>query len=77
MSVALISLTLLGYVGPGPGLSMGAALLGLVATIFVAFLAFFSWPLRVALRKMRGKGGEDEGDERDDGDEGAGPDEEE
>jgi len=45
---------LLAYVGPGPGLSMTAALVGLLATILLALLAFFSWPIRVMLRKIRG-----------------------
>lgn len=60
MIVAALFSSLVAYVGPGPGLSMGAALIGLIATVFVALLAFFSWPLRVALRKMRGKGDEEE-----------------
>jgi hypothetical protein len=50
---------LLAYVGPGPGLSMTAALLGLIVTILLALLAFFSWPLRVLLRKIRGPGDAD------------------
>lgn len=59
MTSIAVGTALLAYVGPGPGLSMTAALLGLLATVFLALLAFFSWPLRVLLRKIRGGGDEE------------------
>ena len=52
-------ISIIAYVGPGPGLSMGWALFALLATVFSAIFAVFLWPLRVALRKMRGGGDED------------------
>ncbi len=69
MTLALLSGSLIAYVGPGPGLSMGAALIGLVATVFVAILAVFSWPIRVAIRKMRGIEPEEASDVDEDADE--------
>lgn len=54
-------LAILAYVGPGPGLSMGWALIVLIATVIGSILAVFLWPMRVALRKLRGGG--DEADE--------------
>ena len=44
-----------GYVGPGPGLSMAWALIGLLATLFVAAWAVALWPIRVVLRRWRQK----------------------
>jgi hypothetical protein len=43
----------LAYVGPGPGLSMLGALIGLVATLAIALLAVALWPLRVLMRRLR------------------------
>jgi hypothetical protein len=57
---------LLAYVGPGPGLSLTWALVGLIATIVTAVFAVLFWPLRVLLRKIRGGGAEDEAVEQDD-----------
>lgn len=45
--------SLLAYVGPGPGLSMLGALLGLVATLGIALWAIALWPLRAMARKRR------------------------
>lgn len=56
---ATITTGVLAYIGPGPGLSMLGALLGLLGTVLVAILAVFSSPLRVLYRKMRGKGDEE------------------
>lgn len=45
--------TLLGYIGPGGGITLLGPLLGVFAAIFgsIAMIAF--WPLRMWLRKMR------------------------
>jgi H+/gluconate symporter-like permease len=60
----LLPLTgVLAYVGPGPGLSLTWALVGLIATIFTALFAVLFWPIRVLLRKIRG--GEPESEESD------------
>lgn len=48
---------LFAYVGPGPGLSMAWALVGLFATLFVAAGAVAFWPIRVLLRRWREKRG--------------------
>ena len=44
---------LLGYIGPGPGLSMIGALLGLAVTLGFALWAILLWPYRVLMRKLR------------------------
>lgn len=46
------------YIGPGPGLSMLTALLGLLGTVLLAIVAIFFQPLRILWRKMRNKDGE-------------------
>jgi hypothetical protein len=43
----------LAYVGPGPGLTMIWALVGLLATLFVALSAIALWPIRALLRRWR------------------------
>jgi hypothetical protein len=48
---------LFAYVGPGPGLSMASALLGLLVTLFVAVGAVAFWPIRVLLRRWRERRG--------------------
>ena len=45
---------LIGYVGPGPGLTMFWAFLALLGTIALAVLYLLIWPFRMLLRKMRG-----------------------
>jgi hypothetical protein len=44
---------MLAYVGPGPGLSMMWALLGLLVTILAAFSAIAVWPVRLLMRRWR------------------------
>ena len=51
--ITLGSASLIGYVGPGPGLSMIGVLIGLLATLLAAFWAVAQWPLRVLLRRMK------------------------
>ncbi len=53
----------LAYIGPGPGLSMLTALLGLIATVLLAIVAVFFQPLRIMWRKFRNKGTEEAGDD--------------
>ena len=48
-----MSLSLVAYVGPGPGLSMLGALIGLIATLGFAVWAFAMWPIRILARKWR------------------------
>ena len=57
MIISTLSLPvgMLAYVGPGPGLSMTWALWGPLATLFAAISAIALWPLRVLLRRLRGK----------------------
>lgn len=43
----------LAYVGPGPGLTMIGALIGLLATLLVALSAIALWPLRALFRRWR------------------------
>lgn len=56
-------MVVLGYIGPGPGITITGALIGLIVTVFVALLAVLRWPLRLLWRKIRGQGDEDESDE--------------
>ncbi|MCO6045957.1 hypothetical protein NG895_18820 [Aeoliella sp. ICT_H6.2] len=51
-AIALM-LPILGYVGPGPGLTMLTALFGLLATLAIALGAIAIWPIRMMLRKLR------------------------
>ena len=53
MAITLPLPALLAYVGPGPGLSMMWALIGLFATLLAALFAIACWPLRVMMRKRR------------------------
>ena len=42
-----------GYVGPGPGISLAGALLGLVGAVLGSLLMVVAWPLRKWLRKRK------------------------
>ncbi len=60
--IIMSSLTLLSmlngcfaYVGPGPGLSMLGAFVGLLATVLVCVWAIGLWPVRALLRQWRKK----------------------
>lgn len=53
MGIATLSATL-AYIGPGPGLSMTWALIGLVGTVLSAVAALLFWPVKVMLRRLRG-----------------------
>jgi len=48
------------YVGPGVGLGMFGALIGLVAGIVMSIGIIFLWPVRALIRKLRGKPGPEE-----------------
>ncbi|MFB6264261.1 MAG: hypothetical protein ABEL76_11645 [Bradymonadaceae bacterium] len=52
----------LGYIGPGPGLSLIGALIGLIVTIVSAIGAVLLWPIRKAL------GTDDDDEETDESD---------
>lgn len=43
----------LAYVGPGPGLTMVAALIALGLTVLSALGAVLLWPIRLLLRRIR------------------------
>lgn len=53
---------MIAYIGPGPGLAMLGALLGLVVTILVALGAVLLWPIRKLMNREKEKDGEDKGD---------------
>lgn len=52
MAIGTLSATL-AYIGPGPGLSMTWALIGLVGTVLSALAALLFWPVKLMLRRLR------------------------
>ena len=50
----MVSSGMMAYVGPGPGLTMLWAFLGLLGTIGLAILYLLTWPVRMMIRKARG-----------------------
>jgi hypothetical protein len=42
------------YIGPGAGLSVGGAIIGVLATLVLAAAVVLTWPIRLAIRKIRG-----------------------
>jgi hypothetical protein len=58
--IALLWLTLIAspvtaYIGPGAGISVLGSLLGILATIFVAFGAILFWPIRKLIKRRKAK----------------------
>jgi len=53
LSAAQPAFALLAYIGPGPGLTMLAALIGMLATLGIALWTVALWPLRAMIRKRR------------------------
>jgi type VI protein secretion system component VasK len=49
-----VSAPVLGYVGPGAGITMLAALWGVVVAIVLALGAVLFWPIRALLRRRKG-----------------------
>jgi hypothetical protein len=50
-----ISPGLLGYIGPGAGIGMLGALIGVLLAVGGALLMALAWPLRMFLRKAMGR----------------------
>jgi predicted AlkP superfamily phosphohydrolase/phosphomutase len=44
------------YIGPGAGFAFLTSFLVLFATFFLAFIFFLTWPIRFAVKKLRGRG---------------------
>lgn len=44
----------LAYIGPGAGLGLGGAVLGVLLALLTAFAFVLVWPLRALYRKLRG-----------------------
>ena len=57
LAVIFLPLKALAYVGPGAGLSFAGSFLALLVSVLVALAVILFWPLRLILRRMRGKGG--------------------
>jgi len=58
--IALLWLTLIAspvtaYIGPGAGISVLGSLLGILATILVAFGAILFWPIRKLMKRRKAK----------------------
>ena len=43
------------YVGPGAGLTLIGSLIGVVVAVFMALTVIIFWPLRLLIRRIRGK----------------------
>jgi hypothetical protein len=41
------------YIGPGAGLSVGGAIIGVLAALVMAAAVVLTWPIRLAIRKIR------------------------
>jgi hypothetical protein len=58
LAAALVALTIpqtaQAYIGPGAGLSVGGAIIGVLGTLVLAAAVVLTWPIRLALRKLRG-----------------------
>lgn len=65
MEMTVFGISVLGYIGPGPGLSMLGALIGLIVTVVAAIGAVLAWPLRALLSNSEDDEGE--GDESTEG----------
>lgn len=55
MTVCFASIALLGYIGPGAGIGMLGALLGVAIAVGGALLMALAWPLRLLFRRLRAK----------------------
>jgi hypothetical protein len=53
LSIAALSITLLGYIGPGGGIGLLGPLLGVIAAVVGALAMVAIWPLRYMMRKSR------------------------
>jgi hypothetical protein len=54
VSVAIVPAPALAYIGPGAGVSLFGAAIGLVIAIFTAIGIVLLWPIRALLRLIRG-----------------------
>jgi hypothetical protein len=55
MTVCFAASTLLSYIGPGAGIGMLGALLGVALAVGGALLMALAWPLRLLFRRLRAK----------------------
>lgn len=53
--LTLIASPAVAYIGPGAGISVLGSLLGILATIFVAFGAILFWPIRKLMKRRKAK----------------------
>ncbi len=44
------------YIGPGAGFAVAGSLLAVLAALFSAFVVIFTWPVRLLVRAIRGRG---------------------
>ena len=55
ITLSALSPFTMAYVGPGAGLSLIGSLIGVVVAVFMALTVIISWPLRLLIRRIRGK----------------------
>jgi protein-S-isoprenylcysteine O-methyltransferase Ste14 len=51
--LALVSPTVMAYIGPGAGISVLGSILGILGTIVVAIAAIIFWPVRKFLKREK------------------------
>jgi hypothetical protein len=54
LAVLTIPQTAEAYIGPGAGLSVGGAIIGVLGILVLAAAVVLTWPIRLAIRKLRG-----------------------
>lgn len=52
-AIDFLNCCLPGYIGPGAGLSLMGALIGLVSVLFSVLFFTLFWPVRALIRKMK------------------------
>jgi hypothetical protein len=49
----IIPQTAAAYIGPGAGLSVGGAIIGVLGALMLAVAVLLTWPIRLVIRKLR------------------------
>lgn len=63
LALALAATPAFAYIGPGAGISFIGSIFTWIAGILIALFAILFWPIRLMIRRLRGKKGKARGDE--------------